>query len=136
MQTNASQNTLKRITEYYCESNRIKDVGTVKLTFGQRDHSTGNPVFMVNIKGQAPRTYTHQRIDASKYNYYRSLDIPSKTITQAPSIGGIVNWVNSKVNIGLCEEDVSRLRVTPGKLTVFISADSMRFKNSFDIRLI
>ena len=136
MDANVSLNTLIQITNYYCANHRIKDRATVKLTFANRDAATGNPTFIVNIKGQAPRTYVHQRIDASKYTHYRGLDVPVNTLSQTPSIGGIVSWVNSKTNIGLCEEDVSRLRVTPGKLTVFISADSMRFKNSFDIRLI
>lgn len=131
-----SQNSLKRITDYYCENNRINDRSSIKLTFAQRDRATGDPVFVVNAKNQAPYFYTHHRIDASKYSYCRGLDVKVNTLSATPSIGGVVDWVNSKVNIGLCEEDVSRLRVANSKLTVFISPDSMRFKNSFDIRLI
>jgi hypothetical protein len=131
-----SDNTFTLIKKKYCSEHLISLPNDLVFSFFKIDPVTGNGVFFIDQAGKPSLVYSPDRMDLSGYSAHRSLDIPASdrnTLNSNPSPDVIASWVNRFTNIDLLGEDISKLSMSSAVLTVIISPNSMRFKNSFQI---
>lgn len=129
--------TLTLIKKRYCQDRHIALPNDLTFSFFKLDLTTGQGIFFIDEPNKDSIVYTHVRMDVTGYSAYRSMDIPSNdrnTLTGNPSPDVIASWVNRFTNIDLLGEDISKLTLTTDSVTVIISPNSMRFKNSFQLK--
>jgi len=128
---------LTLIKRRYCQDNGIKDEKSITLTHFRLDKKTMEHTFLVEFAdGRDSKYYILKRIDLSGLSGFRTLDIPKQYRNDFDAQNNpafIADWIQRRTGHDLVESDISCLAAETGKLTVVISPNSMRYKNSFQI---
>ena len=127
------------IRKAYCHARKISDVNSVTFQPQRVNRITGNQVFLVSRDGTVPEIYEHVRLDVTPYSQQRSLWFSKDMQKDREAMLGkanIATWINKQVNLEILPEDIGVLSPTTKSLTVVISPNSMRFRNSFIINFL
>jgi len=126
------------IKNKYCQDHRITDKKVIKaITFELVNRNkAGNSVFLVTVPGSDPVYYEVPRVDMSGLTRLPLLSIPRTYRNDFDAMNNkamIADWIQRKTGHDIIDEDIAYLSHDKDHLTVVISPDSMRFKNSFQL---
>lgn len=130
---------LSLVIDEYCANTNITDPEVKKsIVIGLvGKNGNGDNMFSVqrlynpSSKTRTNSLYELQKTDVDYLSSQQCLKIQKRYGDMGKA--QIINWVKQQVNIHLLESDIDRVVIEPDAFTVVISADSMRFKNSFKL---
>lgn len=129
--------TLSLCKKEYCIRNNLRNVRDVEFKF-LKLNSEGEGVFSVSVNGSSSEYKTLTKKDLNPLSGFKTLSIKRKELESLADVSKsmIANWVNSKTGDTLHQSDIDYVIVNKNDISVIISANSMRFKNGFNISLI
>jgi hypothetical protein len=132
-----NEKEISLVRQLYCEERKITNPpASLRLTHNRRDPSTGEHCFFVDELGKDSIVYVHKRLDLSGLTHFRTLDIPKEYRNEDQTLNNksfMADWIRRKTGHKLIETDIGYLVVEKTKVSIVISADSMRFTNSFQL---
>lgn len=130
-------NTLTRLCkEDYCSANGLNPRDLIFKFI--KNNPRKEAVFEVIKNGNRPFNYTCVKRDLSFLTDYKTLSILKQDmlVNEGVNKTALVGWIFSKTGIVLLPEDIDFVYLEKNHLSVVISLNSMRFKNSFHITFI
>lgn len=130
-------NTLSLCKKEYCIRNNLRNTAVVDFKFLKLNEK-GEGVFSVSVGGSSTEYKVLTKKDLQPLTSFRSLSIKRNDLDNVNGISKAIlaGWVNSKTGDTLHQSDIDYVVVNKNHISVVMSANSMRFKNGFNISLI
>lgn len=133
-----NEKEISLVRQRYCEDRHIQNPpASLQLEHYRKDPSTGEHCFFVEEDGKETIVYPHVREDLSGLSSFRTLDIPVEYRNEYQNLHNkafMADWIRRKSGHPVIDTDIQYLVVERNQVTVVISPDSMRFKNSFQLK--